>query len=289
MLVLRLQQQKVRVDSIQKGLGQARDAYSDCLRSLEAISDEIHQKRKDKKMQGFIAKLQRGEGVGADSSDEASLTTSNFDLDLNPDEIDGTVQMLQDKLKESETLSLSEVDNVCAELQQAVVSQPGYECHAASFATAEVLERSVMGSETGAVSSARSILEREVDGLESENEDEDTKETDSKKLTAENAQHKLQDSATGEDSSQCQLGHTKLDQESGSESEANHECPLEKDNVTNVQRHVDDLSETKLESEAIVDKDKGFSSVPEQYLQETKSEDVSVVLKSSATQDTDSA
>jgi len=54
------------------------------LRSLEIISDDIHQKRKDKKMLAMLANLQEREaGVGADSEDETSLDQSQLDLDLD--------------------------------------------------------------------------------------------------------------------------------------------------------------------------------------------------------------
>ena len=79
-----LQQLKLRVDSIQRGLSEAKLIYSNCLRSLETISDDIHQKRKDKKMSAMIANLQEREaGVGADSEDEMSLDQSQLDLDLD--------------------------------------------------------------------------------------------------------------------------------------------------------------------------------------------------------------
>ena len=84
------------MDSIQKGLTEAKVNYSKCLRSLETISDDIHQKRKDKKTVAMIANLQeRGAGVGADSEDEMSLDQSQLDLDLDCDaslsEVDGIV------------------------------------------------------------------------------------------------------------------------------------------------------------------------------------------------------
>ena len=84
------------MDSIQKGLSEAKVNYSKCLRSLETISDDIHQKRKDKKTMAMIANLQeRGAGVGADSEDEMSLDQSQLDLDLDCDaslsEVDGIV------------------------------------------------------------------------------------------------------------------------------------------------------------------------------------------------------
>ncbi|XP_073235946.1 uncharacterized protein [Porites lutea] len=79
-----LWQLKLRVDSIQRGLSEAKLIYSNCLRSLETISDDIHQKRKDKKMSAMIANLQEREaGVGADSEDEMSLDQSQLDLDLD--------------------------------------------------------------------------------------------------------------------------------------------------------------------------------------------------------------
>lgn len=78
------QQLKLRVDSIHKGLNEAKQNYSQCLRSLEIISDDIHQKRKDKKMLAMLANLQEREaGVGADSEDETSLDQSQLDLDLD--------------------------------------------------------------------------------------------------------------------------------------------------------------------------------------------------------------
>ena len=72
------------MDSIQKGLSEAKVIYSKCLKSLETISDDIHQKRKDKKTMAMIANLQEREaGVGADSEDEVSLDQSQLDLDLD--------------------------------------------------------------------------------------------------------------------------------------------------------------------------------------------------------------
>ena len=72
------------MDSIHKGLSEAKQNYSKCLRSLEIISDDIHQKRKDKKMLAMLANLQEREaGVGADSEDETSLDQSQLDLDLD--------------------------------------------------------------------------------------------------------------------------------------------------------------------------------------------------------------
>ncbi|XP_031559430.1 SH3 domain-binding protein 5-like [Actinia tenebrosa] len=81
-----LWQLKLRVDSIHLGLSGAKENYSACLKSLEVISDDIHEKRKSKRMEAMIAKLQEREaGVGADSSteDETSLTASNLDLDFD--------------------------------------------------------------------------------------------------------------------------------------------------------------------------------------------------------------
>ena len=84
------------MDSIQKGLSEAKVIYSECLRSLETISDDIHQKRKNKKTMAMITNLQEREaGVGADSEDEMSLDQSQLDLDLDCDaslsEVDGIV------------------------------------------------------------------------------------------------------------------------------------------------------------------------------------------------------
>lgn len=79
-----LQQLKQRVDSIQKGIREAKVIYANCLQSLEEISDDIHQKRKHRKSVALIANLQRREsGVGADSEDDVSLDQSQLDLDLD--------------------------------------------------------------------------------------------------------------------------------------------------------------------------------------------------------------
>ncbi|KAK3733787.1 hypothetical protein QZH41_015116, partial [Actinostola sp. cb2023] len=81
-----LWQLKLRVDSILLGLSGAKENYSACLKSLEIISDEIHEKRKSKRMEAMLSKLQEREaGVGADSSteEETSLSASNLDLDFD--------------------------------------------------------------------------------------------------------------------------------------------------------------------------------------------------------------
>ena len=95
------------MDSIQKGLTEAKLIYSKCLKSLEVISDDIHQKRKHKKSPTSIPNLQeRGDGVGADSEDEVSLDQSQLDLDLDCEsslkEVDG---ILPNNLPESPTSS----------------------------------------------------------------------------------------------------------------------------------------------------------------------------------------
>ena len=82
------------MESIQKGLSEAKVIYSQCLKSVEVISDDIHQKRKNKKSLTMVPSLQKREdGVGADSEDEVSLDQSQFDLDLDCDsslkEVDG--------------------------------------------------------------------------------------------------------------------------------------------------------------------------------------------------------
>lgn len=72
------------MDSILKGLSEAKVIYSNCLKSLEVISDDIRQKRKHKKSVALIANLQmRESGVGADSEDDVSLNQSQLDLDLD--------------------------------------------------------------------------------------------------------------------------------------------------------------------------------------------------------------
>lgn len=159
-----------------------------------------------------MSKLQRGQGVGADSSDEASLTVSNLDLDLNTDEINGTVQMLSDKLNKSETLSISEVDNVCAELQKAVVTQPGYELGDPSGVLDNGLERAVMGSEAGDVSPLRNTLQREVDGLESENEDEDANQTSDNLVAQGVVQDNTSNKSAGENFNESSMDDTAHDQ-----------------------------------------------------------------------------
>jgi len=95
------------VDSIQKGLSEAKQIYSRCLKSLEKISDDIHQKRKDRKTMAMIANLQEREaGVGADSEDEVSLDQSQLDLDLDCNtsisEVDG---ILPDNLPDIPSIS----------------------------------------------------------------------------------------------------------------------------------------------------------------------------------------
>ncbi|KAL9967673.1 hypothetical protein ACROYT_G025954 [Oculina patagonica] len=164
-----LWQLKLRVDSIHTGLSEAKVNYSKCLRSLEIISDDIHRKRKDKKMLAMIANLQEREaGVGADSEDETSLDQSQLDLDLDCNS------------------SLSEVDGILPGNLPDLPPLPGKGMHlpsgeegpsGASTSAAELgMERSVSGAEsTDSVDSdsraslSRSgSLKREVYGCEHE-------------------------------------------------------------------------------------------------------------------------
>ena len=86
------------MDAIQEGLNEAKVIYSNCLKSVELISDDIRQKRKDKRLMALPNKFhEREAGVGAESSneDETSLNQSQLDLDLDCDttlsELDGII------------------------------------------------------------------------------------------------------------------------------------------------------------------------------------------------------
>ena len=144
------------MDSIHKGLSEAKQNYSKCLRSLEIISDDIHQKRKDKKMLAMLANLQEREaGVGADSEDETSLDQSQLDLDLDCNS------------------SLSDVDGILPENLPELPPLPGRGIQMASGAEGP---SGVSSSGDGAVaelgmmslgSASRGTLERSVSGAES--------------------------------------------------------------------------------------------------------------------------
>ena len=150
-----LQQLKLRVDSIHKGLSEAKVNYSKCLRSLEVISDDIHQKRKDKKMLAMLANLQEREaGVGADSEDETSLDQSQLDLDLDCNS------------------SLSEVDGVLPVNLPDLPPLPGRGMQVPSGAGGPSAGTSADGAaaELGNMSlgsPSRGVLERSVSGAES--------------------------------------------------------------------------------------------------------------------------
>ncbi|KXJ08487.1 SH3 domain-binding protein 5 [Exaiptasia diaphana] len=114
-----LWQLKLRVDSILLGLSGAKENYSACLKSLEVISDDIHEKRKSKRMETMLSKLQEREsGVGADSSteDETSLHASNLDLDfdssLNFDKLDVLSDDLGDDLSNLSTARAASCSNL---------------------------------------------------------------------------------------------------------------------------------------------------------------------------------
>ena len=55
--------QKQRLEKIQEGITHSKNAYSDTLRNLEIISDEIHRSREEKRRSLLLGA--RGEGVGA--------------------------------------------------------------------------------------------------------------------------------------------------------------------------------------------------------------------------------
>lgn len=143
------------MDSIHKGLSEAKVNYSKCLRSLEVISDDIHQKRKDKKMLAMLANLQEREaGVGADSEDETSLNQSQLDLDLDCNS------------------SLSEVDGVLPVNLPDLPPLPGREMQVPSGAGGPSAGTSADGAaaELGNMSlgsPSRGALERSVSGAES--------------------------------------------------------------------------------------------------------------------------
>ena len=144
------------MDSIHKGLSEAKQNYSKCLRSLEIISDDIHQKRKDKKMLAMLASLQEREaGVGADSEDETSLDRSQLDLDLDCNS------------------SLSDVDGILPENLPELPPLPGRGIQMAPGAEGP---SGVSSSGDGAAaelgkmnlgSASRGTLERSVSGAES--------------------------------------------------------------------------------------------------------------------------
>ena len=143
------------MDSIHKGLSEAKVNYSKCLRSLEVISDDIHQKRKDKKMLAMLANLQEREaGVGADSEDETSLDQSQLDLDLDCNS------------------SLSEVDGVLPVNLPDLPPLPGRGMQVPSGAGGPSAGTSADGAaaELGNMSlgsPSRGVLERSVSGAES--------------------------------------------------------------------------------------------------------------------------
>ncbi|XP_068715561.1 SH3 domain-binding protein 5-like [Montipora foliosa] len=169
-----LWQLRQRVDSIQKGLTEAKLIYSKCLKSLEVISDDIHQKRKHKKSPTSIPNLQeRGDGVGADSEDEVSLDQSQLDLDLDCEsslkEVDG---ILPNNLPESPTSS-GEKAETCRPLSgdEASTQMENMALESASLDTLD--SRCVSGAESprspdSLVSSASGDLKREVYGCEQE-------------------------------------------------------------------------------------------------------------------------
>ena len=144
------------MDSIHKGLNEAKQNYSECLRSLETISDDIHQKRKDKKMLAMLAHLQEREaGVGADSEDETSLDQSQLDLDLDCNsslsDVDG---ILPENLPDLPPLPGKGIQMVPGEGGPSAVSSCG------DGAVAELGKMS-LGS------ASRGTLERSVSGAES--------------------------------------------------------------------------------------------------------------------------
>ena len=144
------------MDSIHKGLSEAKLNYSKCLRSLEVISDDIHRKRKDKKMIAMLANLQEREaGVGADSEDETSLDQSQLDLDLDCNS------------------SLSEVDGILPENLPDLPPLPGRgmqvpfgaEGHSSVSTSADGAAAERGNMSLG--STSRGALERSVSGAES--------------------------------------------------------------------------------------------------------------------------
>lgn len=149
------------MDSIQKGLSEAKVNYSMCLRSLEIISDDIHQKRKDKKMLALLANLQEREaGVGADSEDEASLEQSQLDLDLDCNS------------------SLSELDGIAAEHLPDLPTLAGRVFTDAKEPSGVSVSTTSAAAEQGNKSTgsiSRGALERSVSGAEnSESVDSDS-------------------------------------------------------------------------------------------------------------------
>ncbi|CAF1114986.1 unnamed protein product [Rotaria sp. Silwood1] len=74
-----LQNQKLRIEAVQKAIGQAKRMYRTALNNLERISEEIHSKRKN---QLLIKLPPREPGVGSDKPDEFIELP---DLDLSTD------------------------------------------------------------------------------------------------------------------------------------------------------------------------------------------------------------
>ncbi|XP_028397721.1 SH3 domain-binding protein 5-like isoform X2 [Dendronephthya gigantea] len=65
-----LDQYKQRIFSVENGLRMAKQEYAAALHALEQISDDIHQRRKQNKLNEALASMPREEGVGAESDDE---------------------------------------------------------------------------------------------------------------------------------------------------------------------------------------------------------------------------
>lgn len=68
----KLMAQKLKVELLQQSVAQAKLSYSDTLKSLEGISEEIHERR--------LLSRPREPGVGAEKS-SSPPTSLNFDLD----------------------------------------------------------------------------------------------------------------------------------------------------------------------------------------------------------------
>ena len=156
------------------------------------ISDDIHQKRKDKKMLGaMLANLQEREaGVGADSEDETSLDQSQLDLDLDCNsslsEVGGIVVENLPDLPSITGKGEHQVPSGAKEPSGASTSAEGAAVELGNMSLGSVsrgaLERSVSGAEStesvdsnSQASLARSgSLKREVYGCEQdENEEEE--------------------------------------------------------------------------------------------------------------------
>jgi len=96
-----LEIQKQRLEKIQEGITHSKNAYSDTLRNLEIISDDIHRSREEKRRSLLLGA--RGEGVGA-----TALEIIENDIPPHDKSMDCIRRMSLDQLIEEETQSDAE-------------------------------------------------------------------------------------------------------------------------------------------------------------------------------------